>query len=165
MRDRIDSFFESDTVEDCDGTVGCTEAVWLLRDASAHLAEIDTLLGCLSSIELTNHERVERIRKLVEARPKWVKTADAMPQPGEYVLIVMVNAHGKTRRLRAMYAAEKTLEAYYDSDLETADYDEETDTYYVATGWYEANEFDECYWRIDGEVIAWMPLPAWPEGE
>jgi hypothetical protein len=118
------------------------------------------------------HE-VERLRAMVELDcrvagvcpdvPVWIPVADRMPEPGRMVLAFYKTVFGMDRRIRAMYAAPKTLELSLDA--EGGEYDEETDTYWCDPGWYEANEHEECHWRVDEEITHWMPLPAPPSAE
>lgn len=93
----------------------------------------------------------------------WIKCSDQMPKPGISVL-AFVQAErddGKlwTRRIRAQYAAEGTLEA---ADEEEGVYDEKRDAYFVAPGWYETNEYEEIHWCVHDPVTHWMPLPEPP---
>lgn len=96
---------------------------------------------------------------------KWTETKDRLPESGVPVLVFVQGVYGdKTRRLRAHYAEKNTL---VQSDLfegDDTDYDDDTGTCYCKEGWYEANEFEEVHWRIDGEVTHWMPLPESPRG-
>ena len=96
---------------------------------------------------------------------KWTKIepGGSMPPSGLAVIMACYNREGQPRRLRAMYAAPITLEHYPDFDGDNnAVWDEVSDQYYIAAGWYEANEYDEIEWRVDGDVTHWMPLPDWP---
>jgi hypothetical protein len=90
----------------------------------------------------------------------WIKTADQLPKSGVPVIAYFVNGCGNGRRIRAMYAAPKTLEGNGESDFE--EYDEESDTYYCPEGWYEKNEYEDTNWNVDDPVTHWMPLPAAP---
>ena len=62
--------------------------------------------------------------------------------------------------IRAFYAAPHTEEGSSDDDF--SEYDEEKDEYYLPTGWYEANEYEECHWFVHDVVTGWMPLPEPP---
>jgi hypothetical protein len=93
---------------------------------------------------------------------KWISVKDRLPEPGVKVIAYFLNEFGKHRRIMAMYAPPKTVEA--ETDDEWCDYDEKTDNYYIPCGWYEHNEFDETHWGIDNNITHWMPLPK-PPGE
>lgn len=91
----------------------------------------------------------------------WIKVDDALPVPGVPVLVfVILEATGRTRRLRAQYSNGKSLECIEDDD--SGIYDEETGEYFCPVGWYETNEYEEVHWRVDGIVTHWMPLPEPP---
>ena len=92
----------------------------------------------------------------------WIKCSDRMPKPNVSV-IAFVPAYGggdKGRVIRAQYASPKTLEQSYDS--ECGEYDDETDTYYCAEGWYETNEYEDVHWYVSDRVTHWIPLPDAP---
>ena len=92
----------------------------------------------------------------------WVKCSDQMPEPGVPVIayVPSYGGGGHDRRIRAAYAAPKTLPLHIDA--EGGEYDEETDTYWCEQGWYETNEYEECHWAVTDEVTHWMPLPPPP---
>ena len=87
--------------------------------------------------------------------------SERLPESGVPVLICVLNSAGKARRLRAHYAAPKTIEAGSE-DNGADEYDEETDTYWLRSGWYETNEYEEVHWHVDDPVSHWTPLPAAP---
>lgn len=93
---------------------------------------------------------------------EWIKCSDQMPKPGVNVLAFVQHFGGGkyTRRIRAMYAAAKTLEA---ADEEDGEYDEERDAYFVKPGWYESNEYEEVHWAVHDPVTHWMTLPDPPK--
>ena len=94
----------------------------------------------------------------------WIKCSERMPTPGVKVLaFVQKEREGRnpwTSRIRATYAAPKTLEQADEAD--GGEYDEATDTYWCAEGWYENNEYDEINWMVLDPVTHWMPLPDPP---
>jgi len=93
----------------------------------------------------------------------WTSITEGMPAPGVPVIaLVAPNEYGKTRRIRAQWAPDKTLEQSFDA--EGGIYDEETDKWYVEEGWYETNEYEEVHWAVTGTVTHWQPLPPLPEG-
>ena len=55
-----------------------------------------------------------------------------------------------------------------DSDTEDLEvYDEDTNTYYCEAGWYEETtqgDGDNMSWKMNADVIAWMPLPVTYKG-
>lgn len=92
---------------------------------------------------------------------KWIKVSDRLPRPGVPVIaFVAPNEYGKTRTIRAEYAAPMSLEMSPES--EGGIYDESTDTYYCEEGWYETNEYEEVHWNVGGVVTHWMALPLPP---
>lgn len=96
-------------------------------------------------------------------RNAWrVVAIDGLPKSGVPVIAFVINAAGKSRRIRAMYAAEKTLPLDADCDDPGAVFDEETDTLYCPEGWYETNEYEETHWGVSDPVTHWMPLPEAP---
>ena len=98
-------------------------------------------------------------------REDWILCSDQMPEPGRMVLAYYKNGNGMDRRIRAMYAASKTLLLSDDAEDDYGEYDEETDTYYCQSGWYEDNEHEECHWRVDEEITHWIPLPNPPAAD
>lgn len=91
---------------------------------------------------------------------RWIPVADRLPEAGVMVLAYFRNEFDEHRRIRAMYATPKTLEM--EPGAEGGEYDEDTDTFWADEGWYEANEFEGCHWRVTGTVTHWMPLPSPP---
>lgn len=95
---------------------------------------------------------------------KWYPVENC-PYPTGVTLLVFVQdlyEHKTTRIIRAFYAADRSIEST--EDTEPAEYDEETDTYWLEEGWYEDTEFgDYAYTPIsEGNVTHWMPLPEPP---
>lgn len=99
----------------------------------------------------------------------WIKVTERLPGSSPVLVFVVMDAARPgqtiTRRLRAVYARENSLElggdqAWFDGCTE----DEEGNTF-CAPGWYESNEFEDTHWLIDGDVTHWMPLPDPPRTE
>jgi hypothetical protein len=91
---------------------------------------------------------------------EWIKVSELLPEPCVPVIAFYQNCMGNGRRIRAMYAAPKTLELHMDA--EGGEYDEETDTYWCEPGWYETNQHEEINWFVDEDVTHWQPMPDPP---
>lgn len=87
---------------------------------------------------------------------KIIKTSEALPKSGRYVLAW---TDGAKIPMRAMWAAQHTLPLGDDADLEWGEYSEEKDEYFCPAGWYEVNQFEEQHWGVSGNVVAWCELP------
>ena len=79
------------------------------------------------------------------------------PNQEQAVLLLYRNGQKKLRTIRARFVAKFTDQNY---DGDDADYDEATDNYYTPEGWYEWNEQDDICYAVDGEPLAWIPLPT-----
>jgi hypothetical protein len=82
------------------------------------------------------------------------------------VLACYRNRLGSLRRIRAEWVAAKTQVADGSEELGCAEYDEATDTFYIAQGWYERIDNWGDYSSVavtEGEVTHWMPLPPVPD--
>lgn len=100
-----------------------------------------------------------------QAAAGWVSVADRLPESGKTVLATYQNRLGKLRRIRAQYIGPKTREHYTDYDELDGEYDETTDTYYWAAGWYECIDNWDDYSHVsvsEGNVTHWMPMPDAP---
>lgn len=87
---------------------------------------------------------------------KIIKTSEALPKSGRYVLAWL---QGAKIPMRAMWAAQHTLPLGDDEDPEWGEYSEEKDEYFCPAGWYEMNQHEEQHWGVDGNVVAWCELP------
>jgi hypothetical protein len=87
---------------------------------------------------------------------------DGVPDGPDFVLACVESDRGRRAVIRASYARQYELVSSPESIDEHCDYHEEQDEYFVPEGWYESNEFEEINWRVEGEVIGWMPLPSPP---
>lgn len=92
----------------------------------------------------------------------WIRVEDRLPGSGVPVIAWVPNRGAGGRRIRAEYAAPKTLELHPECEPEEGSYDEDTDTYWCSEGWYESNEYEEIHWKVSDPVTHWMPLPAPP---
>lgn len=100
----------------------------------------------------------------LEAENRWIPVTEMMP-PGGWtprVLFAWRNTHGK-RVSAGSWIKARTVEASGDLLEEDCDYDEDSDTYYVAEGWREWG-WEEAYSAApDGEVTHWRVIPRHPE--
>ena len=98
----------------------------------------------------------------------WIQVSDGMPEPGKVVLAFYKNSVGGDRIICAFHAPKHTLEADCHDDESCFDFDEATNTDYMAEGWLERldnwGEYRSIY-VIEGDVTHWMPLPAAPKKE
>jgi hypothetical protein len=95
------------------------------------------------------------------ATQEWARVDAALPESGKPVLAHYVNRCGKSRVVRAIYAARLTLPA--SETWDECEYSEDDDEFYCPEGWYEFNEQDETHWRLESPATHWMPLPLPPE--
>lgn len=94
---------------------------------------------------------------------QWAPVAERMPPSGQTVLAFYLNSNGNERRVRAQWIAAKSCESGCESDI--GEYDEATDTYYDAEGWYEQIDNWDLYSAVamfEVNVTHWMPLPPAP---
>ena len=94
----------------------------------------------------------------------WIPVADALPDPGVWVLAAYRNRHNQWRIVVGQFLTQYFAESD-DDDGAARDYCEAEDTFYVAPGWYEQQDNWGEYSSIaihEGEVSHWMPLPAVP---
>jgi hypothetical protein len=96
---------------------------------------------------------------------KWIECDKEMPPPGIPVLAYYETAYEKGRRIRAQFVPEKCISIDEMPFDEGAEYDEETDTCYWPSGWYEWNEEEETHWAVVCVVTHWMRLPDSPSNE
>jgi hypothetical protein len=114
-----------------------------LKARPMHLAEADAMADAADTIE-----------------QPWISAA-TLPPHGVPVLAYYRNELGKSRVVRATYYGPMELEQA-DECGGPGDYDEKSDEYYAPEGWYETNEHEETYWRVDETVTHWMRLPDPP---
>lgn len=89
---------------------------------------------------------------------QWMSVSDVLPV-GEMPVLAWEGRHV----LRAMHAGKFEVETRPGGEEESTEYSEELDSYFLAEGWYEMNEFDECHWMIEAPVTHWMKLPEPPQ--
>lgn len=117
-----------------------------------------------------NDEVIDALRAALEqpaVEPvAWTPVANGLPASGVVVLACYRNRLGNLRRIRAEWVAAKTQEADGSDESECAEYDEATDTFYIAQDWYERIDNWGDYSSVavtEGEVTHWMPLPPAPD--
>jgi hypothetical protein len=87
---------------------------------------------------------MEAIQKLIE-NGGWRPIEDATEKDLKKTMFIkLTNDNGKERIFKAIYISkhELTTDDWSWEDEDTADYDNETDTYYVPEGWFECIESD-----------------------
>jgi hypothetical protein len=102
----------------------------------------------------------------------WIACSERMPKSGVTVLACYANSHGRSRRIRAKWLADRTHEGSPETDDLELVYDEATDMCYWPEGWYEQIDNWRVTWPehsavavVEGEPTHWMPLPAPPGKE
>lgn len=129
--------------------------------------ETSNYAGLLAEIAALAAER-DALLTLYETALRWIPVEERLPEPDVPVLAFVREAgptsSGRwTRRIRAIYAPESTIEGSMDDEHEGSVYDEEKDAYFLREGWYEQNEYEEVHWMVAAPVTHWMPLPPAPK--
>lgn len=97
---------------------------------------------------------------------EWVKVGEELPESNVPVLVYTrdLSRRDKGEILLAEYAEKFTLPADSDySDIDWAEYDEDSGGRYCPIGWYETHAYEGCHFQVAGEVTHWTPLPNKPE--
>ena len=100
--------------------------------------------------------------------PQWIPVTERLPGSGVHVLaccrVKWLNGNGRSYVCDAFYSAPKTEVCSYNDEID-AEYDEETDEYYIPEGWWEVikNWDDYSCVAIADFVTHWMPLPEPPK--
>ena len=135
------------------------EAKSICLDAIAEALDVEVPHGEL-------YGEVNELKSKLAAAERWVSIDDRLPDSNVPV-IAFVEAvdgvQGRTRRIRAQYAAKFTLPVSEQCDInDWSEWNEQDDECYCPAGWYETNEFEETNWAVSGTVTHWMPLPEPP---
>lgn len=110
-------------------------------------------------------EQLQRELARATAAPAWIAVADGTPAPGQVVWACYRNGAGQLCQIRAEFVAPRSRSAEDFDDLSEVDFDEATGLGYWPAGWYECIDNWGDYSRVqvcEGEVIAWVALPALP---
>lgn len=92
---------------------------------------------------------------------EFIAISEQMPRCEELILVAGINEYGTEKILRAIYVRKHTIIASSEDDND--EYDAAHDEYYIKEGFYEMNEFEDTHWKIDFEILYWMPLPKYPK--
>jgi len=89
------------------------------------------------------------------------ESPDNKPENGAVVLF-MAELSGPPVPILGRYLHERE-EVYGGENFDFGEYDDATDEYYFAEGWYERNlcSSDDGLWKVLEKVVAWMPLPRY----
>lgn len=98
---------------------------------------------------------------LQATEPEWISVKDRLPASEQRVIYGWLNVLGNHRTSIGFYAAEKAVCADAYDNAEDHEYDEATDSYWIASGWYEDSAEGEYFYRST-DALHWMPLPAAP---
>ena len=110
-------------------------------------------------------QRLQRKLARAAASPAWISVTDGVPEPRQVVCACYRNEAGELCQIRAEFVAPKSRRAEDFDDLGEVDFDEATGLGYWPAGWYECIDNWGDYSRVqvcEGEVIAWVALPALP---
>lgn len=101
---------------------------------------------------------------------EWVSVEERLPDAEKEVRLFCVTPNGYKYQCQGFYVPPgmRRDDSDYSWDWECCDqYDEDSDDYFVNTGWYESSHNWDKYsaFGIADKVTHWMPLPAPPGKE
>ena len=124
------------------------------------------------------HQTVENLRSAVQKAQgaaltppnEWVSVEERLPDAEKEVRLFCVTPNGYKYQCQGFYVPPgmRRDDSDYSWDWECCDqYDEDSDDYFVNTGWYESSHNWDKYsaFGIADKVTHWMPLPAPPGKE
>ena len=109
------------------------------------------------------HEGTDAMIQELKAQLKWREYPAEKPDDNRTVMVRAKWDSGKTYVFSGYYCRQYEIESSYDDEC-AQDYHEESDTYYIAEGWYE-NQFNwggdwSSIAVVEGKVIEWLPIPT-----
>jgi hypothetical protein len=110
-----------------------------MTDKEKTIQEIKEILSCLTASGYGlptidgKDEAAESIYSLIEN--KWISVEEDLPESGRILEIAWTNEVGHDRISMGFYAKKRAIECEDEPDW--ADYDEETERYFVPEGWVE----------------------------
>ena len=123
-------------------------------------ASSDEEIETMASAWVRKYEELKARVAELEAERRW-RPIDAKAKSGNSVLIHYTTSYGRSRIIKAFYAAQYTLEC----DEDYAEYCEEKHEYFAKEGWYEMidNSDDYSFVMVQHKPDFWQPLPKPPE--
>lgn len=101
---------------------------------------------------------------------EWINVNDKFPENEKDVLICVKRKNYDSNKYirfvsKAFYTDgnHNTEESIYTWDNCNFDYDEETDSYIIPEGWWEAVDYSDTFGEVDDFVTHWQYLPSLPE--
>ena len=99
---------------------------------------------------------------------EWVSVEEGLPDAEKEVRLFCVTTNGYKYQCQGFYVPPgmRRDDSDYSWDWECCDqYDEDSDDYFVNSGWYESSHSWDEYsaFGIADKVTHWMPLPAPPD--
>lgn len=85
-----------------------------------------------------------------------ISVNDRHPKLGVSVLVLI---EGSETQVKAQWLEDKTIQLTAFCTDKTRYYDKDDDAFYLASGWYEVNEFGDILDKIEGTVTHWTLFP------
>lgn len=143
---------------------------WLqaeLAQAHAELAALKADKVDLDAV-MTQNATLDRVLgelATLKAANEWIAVTDRLPKHKQNIEVVYQKHNKKFGVTTAEYIASRSIreEDYIDPDYAAdgfSDYEEETDTYWAPSGFYEMQVIPDVNWFLDVPITHWRPLPA-----